>query len=58
MEERKSEEEKVEQELEEATTKITHDSYFVSYPVQYDEFKNMSFDLFQHLPKIEIELER
>ena len=54
----KTEEEKIRQELEEAASKITLDSSFAPDHVQYDEFKDMSFDFSQVLPKIEFELER
>jgi DNA invertase Pin-like site-specific DNA recombinase len=54
----KAEEEKLAQELEEATAKITLDSSFSPSPVQHNEFKDLDFHLSRDLPTIEIELER
>ena len=51
-------EEKIKQEMEEATAKITLDHAFASAPNSDGDFKDMSFDFSQDLPKIEFELER
>jgi hypothetical protein len=51
-------EEKIKQEMEEATAKITLDSGFDPAPVSTGEFQDIIFDFSQNMPKIEIELER
>lgn len=54
----KAMEEKIRQEMEEATAKITLDHAFTSTPTSAGDFKDMNFDFSQDLPKIEFDLER
>jgi DNA invertase Pin-like site-specific DNA recombinase len=54
----KAMEEKIKQELEEATAKITLDHGPNPEQASDTNFQSMSFDFSQNLPKIEIELER
>lgn len=54
----KAMEEKIKQELDEATAKITLDHEPNSEPASDTDFQDMSFDFSHDLPRIEIELER
>jgi DNA invertase Pin-like site-specific DNA recombinase len=47
--------EQIKKDLDEATAKITLDHAFVAEPIREGDFKDMSFDFSQDLPKIEIE---
>lgn len=54
----KAQKEKIAQELEEATAKITLDSTFIPASTKHDDFKDMNLDFSKDLPIIEIEFER
>jgi DNA invertase Pin-like site-specific DNA recombinase len=51
-------EEKLKQELDEATAKLTLDHAFASEPNGNGDFQSMGFDFSQDMPEINIELER
>ncbi len=51
-------EEKIKQDLDEATAKLTLDHSFTNPPTLEGDLKDLSFDFSQNLPDIQIELER